>query len=143
MRAEVYDIKILGEFGSGAWSWAIAGFDFVAQEKLANPDAKYVLNGSFGGGFNPSMNQAASDLADTGVVVVVAAGNSNADACNFSPASEPSIITVASSTISDVRSSFSNFGDCVDLFGPGSGVLSASNEGDTATVILSGTVSVL
>jgi subtilisin family serine protease len=69
----------------------------------------------------------------------VAAGNSNADACNTSPASAPAVTTVASSTSSDAKSSFSNHGGCVDLYAPGSSITSTWIGSTTATNTISGT----
>jgi aqualysin 1 len=74
-----------------------------------------------------------------GVVMVVAAGNSNNDACLSSPAREPSAITVGATTAIDYRASYSNFGSCVDIFAPGTGVTSAWYTSTTATNLLSGT----
>jgi hypothetical protein len=78
-------------------------------------------------------------LINDGVHVVVASGNSNADACNSSPASTPGTITVNSTGQNDVRSSFSNFGACTDIFAPGESILSADNTSSTSTQRLSGT----
>ncbi|KAJ2935686.1 hypothetical protein H1R20_g1412, partial [Candolleomyces eurysporus] len=69
----------------------------------------------------------------------VAAGNSNANAASYSPARAPSAITVGSSTIADARSSFSNYGAVVDVFAPGSNVISAWIGSNTATNSISGT----
>ena len=69
----------------------------------------------------------------------VAAGNSNANACNYSPSSEPSAITVGATGNNDARASFSNFGNCVDVFAPGVNVTSDWNSSDSATAVLSGT----
>ncbi|HSL71386.1 MAG TPA: S8 family serine peptidase, partial [Longimicrobiales bacterium] len=77
--------------------------------------------------------------ASSGVFVAVAAGNSSANACNYSPASASAATTVASSTKTDARSSFSNYGSCVDTYGPGSSVQSAWIGGSTATRTISGT----
>src|SRR6185369_6018509 len=74
-----------------------------------------------------------------GVTFAVAAGNENQNACNTSPAREPSAITVGSTTTTDARSSFSNFGTCVDIFAPGSSITSSWNTSDTATNTISGT----
>ncbi|MBA3485880.1 MAG: S8 family serine peptidase, partial [Lysobacter sp.] len=94
---------------------------------------------SLGGGANSSVNTAVANLTNAGVTVVVAAGNSNADACSFSPAGAASAITVGSTVSDDSRSSFSNFGSCLDIFGPGSSITSAWNTGTTATNTISGT----
>merc|ERR1712176_333504 len=96
--------------------------------------------GSLGGnGVVAAMGDAVDAAVGAGVVVVVAAGNSNSDACNFSPAYVPNAVTVGSTTSTDTRSSFSNYGTCVDIWGPGSSVVSLSHTSDTGTRSLSGT----
>lgn len=69
-----------------------------------------------------------------GVFFAIAAGNSNADAANYSPASEPSACTVGATDSSDARASFSNYGAVVDIFGPGVSILSTWNDGKTNTI---------
>merc|ERR1719296_615509 len=82
----------------------------------ANGARPAVLSMSLGGrGADPSYTASIGAATDAGVVVVVAAGNSNSDACNFSPAFAAAAITVGSTTISDARSSFSNYGRCVQI----------------------------
>ncbi len=71
--------------------------------------------------------------------MVVAAGNSNADACNYSPSSEPSAITVGATTSSDARAAYSNYGKCLDLFAPGSSISSAWHTATDASATLNGT----
>ena len=93
-----------------------------------------VANMSLGGGFSQSLNDAATALAGSGVSLAVAAGNSNADACNTSPASAPGTITVAASDINDNRASFSNYGGCVDVYGPGVNITSDWLSGGTNTI---------
>jgi len=105
----------------------------VAAEaaKTSRPD---VANMSLGGGYSAAVNQAVENAVSAGVVMAVSAGNDNAaDACTKSPASAPSAITVASSTSSDARSSFSNVGSCVDIFAPGSSITSTAMRSGTAT----------
>jgi subtilisin family serine protease len=94
---------------------------------------------SLGGGASTALDTAVNNLVASGVPIAVAAGNSNANACNSSPARATSAITVGSTTTTDARSSFSNFGTCLDLFAPGSGILSAWFTSNTATATLSGT----
>merc|ERR1711933_653972 len=86
-----------------------------------------------------AMKEAVDASVNAGVVVVVAGGNSNTDACRFSPAFVPSAITVGSTTSTDARSSFSNYGSCTNIWAPGSDVVSASHRDDTSTRSLSGT----
>jgi subtilisin family serine protease len=75
----------------------------------------------------------------SGVTYAIAAGNSNADACNYSPARAPSAITVGATDITDTRAYYSNYGTCVDVFGPGTNITSDWNSSDTATNTISGT----
>jgi subtilisin family serine protease len=94
---------------------------------------------SLGGGKSSSVNSAVASAVSKGVSMVVAAGNSNADACNYSPASEPSAITIGATTNTDARASYSNFGACLDLFAPGSAITSAWHTGTGATQTINGT----
>ena len=128
-------VRVLDCAGSGAWSGVIAGIDWVANSTLRPA----VANLSLGGAANTAVDAAVAGAVAKGVVMVVAAGNSNADACTASPAREPSAITVAATTSIDFRASFSNWGTCVDLYAPGGGINSAWNTSATATNILSGT----
>jgi serine protease len=94
---------------------------------------------SLGGGASTAVDDAIARMTTAGITVAVAAGNDNANACNYSPARASSAITVGSTTSSDARSSFSNYGSCVDIFAPGSSITSAWSTGDTATNSISGT----
>ena len=94
---------------------------------------------SLSGGKTASLNAAAASAVAAGVVVVVAAGNDDFDACNYSPASEPAVITVGSTTSEDLESSLSNNGTCVNVFAPGSDILSAWCTSNTASTTISGT----
>merc|ERR1712038_202224 len=92
-----------------------------------------------GGSRENSYNDLVDAMHNSGVVTAVATGNSNANACNYSPASAKDVITVASSTNTDARSSFSNWGTCVDLFAPGSNINSAWWDADDSYRSISGT----
>jgi subtilisin family serine protease len=128
-------VRVLDCRGSGSWSGVIAGIDWVASS-TARPA---VANMSLGGGLSSSVNAAVAGAVNKGVTVVVAAGNSNANACNYSPSSEPSALTVGATTSGDVRASYSNYGSCVDIFAPGSSITSAWNTSSSATNTISGT----
>jgi subtilisin family serine protease len=128
-------VRVLDCNGSGSNSGVIAGVDFV-RTNHSNPA---VANMSLGGGASSALDTAVNNLSNSGVAIAVAAGNSNANACNFSPARAANAITVGSTTSTDARSSFSNFGTCLDLFAPGSSILSSYATSDTATATLSGT----
>src|SRR5688572_13688947 len=128
-------VRVLGCSGSGTWSGIIAGVDWVR----ANHIKPAVANMSLGGGFSSSVNAAVNNLANAGVFVAVAAGNSNANACNFSPASASAATSVMSSTSTDAKSSFSNWGSCAHVYAPGSSITSAWHTSNTATNTISGT----
>jgi subtilisin family serine protease len=128
-------VRVLDCNGSGSTSGVISGVDWVTANHI-NPA---VANMSLGGGASSSLDTAVNNLANSGVPIAVAAGNSSTDACTQSPARAANAITVGSTTTSDARSSFSNFGTCLDIFAPGSGILSAWFSSDTATATLSGT----
>lgn len=118
------DVRVLNCQGSGSYSSVISGVDYVTSQKQANPATPVVANMSLGGGASSSLNQALENSVAAGVTYAVSAGNENTDACTRSPASAPSALTVGSTTSSDARSSFSNYGTCVDLFAPGSSIRS-------------------
>lgn len=128
-------VRVLNCSGSGSNSGVIAGVDWVRQNHIAPA----VANMSLGGGASSALDSAVNNLHNAGVPIAVAAGNSNADACNSSPARAVNAITTGSTTTSDARSSFSNFGTCLDIFAPGSSILSAWYTSNTATATLSGT----
>ena len=128
-------VRVLNCSGSGTNSGVIAGVDWVRL----NHQAPAVANMSLGGGASSALDTAVNNLSNAGVPIAVAAGNSNTNACNSSPARAANAITVGSTTTTDARSSFSNFGSCLDIFAPGSGILSAWWTSNTATATLSGT----
>jgi subtilisin family serine protease len=128
-------VRVLNCSGSGSTSGVIAGVDWVRVNRI-DPA---VANMSLGGGVSSALDTAVNNLSNSGVAIAVAAGNSNANACNSSPARAANAITVGSTTTTDARSSFSNYGTCLDLFAPGSGILSAWYTSNTATATLSGT----
>ncbi|MEQ1690066.1 MAG: PKD domain-containing protein [Gemmatimonas sp.] len=132
-------VRVLDCTGSGSYSQVIAGVDWVTQRKLLNPATPMVANMSLGGPFSAALDAAVANSVAAGVTYAVAAGNSSANACLESPSSTATAITVASTTIGDARSSFSNFGSCVDIFAPGSSITSTWISSNTATSTLSGT----
>ncbi|MDZ4078069.1 MULTISPECIES: S8 family peptidase [Hydrocarboniphaga] len=133
--AIVHPVRVFSCGGTTATSTIIAGVDWVT----ANRQLPAVANLSLGGGVSDTLDQAVQAMIGSGVVAVVAAGNDNADACNSSPARLPAAITVGATTSTDARASYSNYGGCLDVFAPGSNVVSASYQNDTGTSTLSGT----
>jgi subtilisin family serine protease len=131
----LFAVRVLNCSGSGSNSGVIAGVDWVTSHRVLPA----VANMSLGGGASSALDTAVRNSIASGVTYCVAAGNSNTDASTSSPARVSEAITVGSSTMSDARSSFSNFGSVVDIFAPGSSILSSYNTSDTATATLSGT----
>ncbi len=133
----VVPVRVLDCTGSGTMSGVIAGVDWVTSHHPAGTPA--VANMSLGGAANSSLDAAMRNSITDGVTYTVAAGNENVDACTSSPARVAEALTVAASTSTDARASYSNWGSCVDLFAPGSSVSSAYHSTDTATATMSGT----
>lgn len=137
--ATLYAVRVLDCNGSGTNSGVIAGINWVANQKRANPSIPMVANMSLGGGASSTLDTAVNTAINLGVTFAIAAGNSNANACNYSPARVANAITVGATTSTDARASYSNYGSCLDLFAPGSSITSAWYSGDTATNTISGT----
>ncbi|MFZ4811923.1 MAG: S8 family peptidase, partial [Ilumatobacteraceae bacterium] len=135
-QATVVPVRVLNCSGSGSLSGVIAGLDWIAANHTTGPA---VANLSLGGAASASLDEAVNRVIADGVTVVVAAGNSNADACGVSPARAPAALTVGATTTSDARASYSNVGPCLDLFAPGSGINSAWWTSSTSVATLSGT----
>ncbi|MEU5155542.1 S8 family serine peptidase [Glycomyces sp. NPDC021274] len=131
----ILPVRVLDCQGSGSYAAIIAGIDWVA----ANAGESAVANMSLGGSFSQALNDAISAAVESGVTFAIAAGNEGQDACNVSPGSEPSAITVGATDKDDAAASFSNFGECVDLLAPGVGITSAWIDGTDAEKTISGT----
>lgn len=128
-------VRVLNCSGSGTISGVIAGVDWVTGHK----QTPAVANMSLGGGVSTSLDNAVKASIASGITYAIAAGNSNRDACKFSPARVPAALTVGATTSADARASYSNYGACLDLFAPGSYVTSAWYSSDTAINTISGT----
>ena len=133
--AALWSVRVLDCQGSGTVSGVIAGVDWVA----ANHVKPAVANMSLGGVVSSSLDAAVQRSITGGVTYVVAAGNSNADACGYSPARVAEAITVGATDRYDYRAYFSNWGACVDWFAPGEDITSAWWDGDNSTNTISGT----
>jgi subtilisin family serine protease len=131
----LHPVRVLSCSGSGSTSGVISGVNWVANNRVLPA----VANMSLGGGASSSLDSAVNGAINRSVTFVVAAGNSSANACNYSPSRVAAAITVGSTTSSDSRSSFSNYGTCLDIFAPGSSITSAWSTSNTATRTISGT----
>lgn len=135
VEANVYGVKVLSKHGYSKTDSVIKGIQWASN---AIPDRASVLSLSLGGGRNTALDKAVNDASKDNIVIV-AAGNNNQDACKYSPAAAENAITVGASTIYDSRSSFSNYGSCLTIFAPGSGIHGASHKGPYEYVYMSGT----
>ncbi|MEY3558021.1 MAG: hypothetical protein RL374_727 [Actinomycetota bacterium] len=136
--ASIVPVRVLGCNGSGSVSGLISGLNWAINNHQAGVPA--VANLSVGAGASSSLNNAVASTVADGITVVVAAGNSNANACSYSPASAPSAITVGATVpLNDSRAYFSNYGTCVDIFAPGTSIPSAYVGSPIAAASMSGT----
>ncbi|MER7695046.1 MULTISPECIES: S8 family serine peptidase [unclassified Streptomyces] len=134
-KAKIVGVRVLDNNGSGTTAGVVAGIDWVT----ANAVKPAVANMSLGGGADSVLDAAVRRSIASGVTYAVAAGNESTNASTKSPARVGEAITVGSTTSSDARSSFSNYGSVVDIFAPGSSITSAWNSSDSATNTISGT----
>jgi len=150
-------VKILKQDHHGKWSWFLHAMDWV----VTNGQRPAIVSASLAGpnhqGATAYVNAAVQKAVDAGITVVVAAGNNNKNACKYMPASAKAAFTVGATSQDDSRAVWtntdwywwfwslvagtpgSNYGSCVDIFAPGTGITSASNESDVATADQSGT----
>lgn len=148
-KANVYAVKVLRSNGSGTMADVIAGVDYAAtshsEQVSAAKDGKRkgfkgsVANMSLGGGKTRMLDDAVNAAVEAGIHFAVAAGNDNADACNYSPAAAEQALTVGASAIDDSRAYFSNYGKCTDIFAPGLSIQSTWIGSKTAVNTISGT----
>jgi subtilisin family serine protease len=141
-RVTLVRVRVLDCAGSGSWSGVVAGIDWVVSHHGTGPA---VSNMSLGGGASVTVDNAVKRMIADGVASAVAAGNGNQggrqqDACNYSPARVAEAMTIGATTKADAKTSWSNYGPCVDWFAPGSGITSAwIGSGSTETNTISGT----
>ncbi|MER7660778.1 S8 family peptidase [Streptomyces sp. NPDC096193] len=134
-KAKIVAVRVLDNNGSGTTEQVVAGIDWVTK----NHKGPSVANMSLGGGADEALDEAVRKAVAAGVTFAVAAGNESSDAGQGSPSRVTEAITVASSTKEDAQSEFSNFGEVVDIYAPGSDITSAWNDSDEGTKTISGT----
>ncbi|KAM0210796.1 hypothetical protein ACHAQD_010533 [Fusarium lateritium] len=148
-KASVYAVKVLRSNGSGSMSDVVKGVEYAAtshlEQKKKAKDGKRkgfkgsVANMSLGGGKTQALDAAVNAAVRTGIHFAVAAGNDNADACNYSPAAAAEPVTVGASALDDSRAYFSNYGKCTDIFAPGLNIQSTWIGSKYAVNTISGT----
>ena len=119
-KTNLIPVRVLDCAGSGLYSSVIAGLNWIAGNYI--PGEPAVVNMSLGGPASSTLDEAVNNLISKGLSVVVAAGNDNLNACDYSPARTPDAITVGATNTDDSRASYSNFGSCLDIFAPGTSI---------------------
>lgn len=135
-KAIAVAVRVLGADGSGTNAGVIAGVQFVSRDAAGK---RAVASMSLGGGYSSALNNAVKAAVNNGVPFIVAAGNEAQDACDVSPASEPSAITVMCSDSKDQFCYFSNYGTCTDIIAPGMSITSTWINGPYSDNTISGT----
>ncbi|KAG0284240.1 hypothetical protein BGZ96_011369 [Linnemannia gamsii] len=135
-KVKIVGVKVLDAQGSGSTSGVVAGMDWVAARAVAG---KSVVNMSLGGGKSQAIDDAAGRLFAKNIPLIVAAGNSANNACTGSPAGAANTYTVGATDKTDKPASFTSYGTCVEIFGPGVGITSAWIGSASATNTISGT----
>lgn len=148
-KAHVKAVKVLRSNGSGSMSDVVKGVEYAAESHLEQVSiAKKgkrkgfkgsAANMSLGGGKSSILDQAVNAAVDAGIHFAVAAGNDNANSCNYSPAAAEKAVTVGASTLADERAYFSNYGKCNDIFAPGLNIQSTWIGSKYAVNTISGT----
>jgi len=135
-KVRIHGVKVLNTQGSGLYSRIMSAIDYVVS--VARP-GKTVVNLSLAGDYSRALNDAMAAARKKGVVVVVAAGNEHQDACRLSPASSVHVLTVGATDPQDQTARFSNWGKCVDVYGPGTDIVSLDKSGGDRKAVMSGT----
>lgn len=149
-QANVYAVKVLKSNGSGSMSDVVKGVEWATERHLENLEAAKngkgkknfkgsAANMSLGGGKSVTLDRFVNKAVEAGIHFAVAAGNDNADSCNYSPAAAEKAVTVGASTLADERAYFSNYGKCNDIFAPGLNILSTWIGSKYAVNTISGT----
>uniref|UniRef100_A0A8C2GG53 Proprotein convertase subtilisin/kexin type 9 n=1 Tax=Cyprinus carpio TaxID=7962 RepID=A0A8C2GG53_CYPCA len=141
--ASVNSVRVLNCQGKGTVSGALAGLEYIQSSLMSQPIRPVIVLLPFVGGFSRTLNAACRKMVESGTVLIAAAGNYNDDACLYSPASEPEVITVGAVNFADqplsTGTTGTNVGRCVDVFAPGDDIISASSDCSTCFTTKSGT----
>ncbi|KPM41692.1 Alkaline protease 1 [Neonectria ditissima] len=138
-KTQLIGVQVMGST-TGQSSWLLGGLNWTMNDILSKGRiGKSVINMSLTSSSSTIVNDAVQAVIDSGVSVIAAAGNSNSDSADWSPANLPDAITVAASNNNYSRWSASNWGSTVDLFAPGQAILSTWVGSSSATYTTSGT----
>ena len=130
-NADLVGLKVLDRNGLGTTYDVLEAIAYAKEHHIS------VINMSFGMGGNPTSNpvcEAITDAKNAGTVTVVSAGNSNQDASNTIPAACPDVIAVGAITQNGTRASFSNYGNSVAVYAPGTSIYTTTLNNSYTTV---------
>lgn len=133
---KIHAVRVLDCSGNGDDNKIAEAIDWVAQHAQKPAVANMSLGAT---GSHAGMETAVRNATAAGITFVLAGGNNSQSACNFTPAREPVAITVGATESNDAKASYSNYGTCLDIWAPGSSIVSAGHSGDTGTATMSGT----
>lgn len=135
-QVTLHPVRVLDCDGSGSSSNTAAGIDWA----ISNHIEPAVMNISIAS-TSTSVKNAVEDAIAVGIVVSMSAGNDGINSCSSSRVNNlvPAVLNVGNVTQSDVKSSSSNYGPCIDVWAPGNQIVSAGISSDTATATKSGT----
>jgi subtilisin family serine protease len=126
----LHSVRVLDNTGNGSFTDVVDGINWV----IDNHSSPAVINMSLGvASTSTTLNTAVANAVAAGITVVVSAGNGSTDACDWTPASATSALTIGATNSDDSRASFSNYGSCLDLFAPGSSILTTTYTSDFST----------
>lgn len=137
-EANLIAVRVLNAKGSGSYDDIVEGINWMVGNAKTT-GRRSVANLSLGGSYSEVIDDATAAAVESGIFMAVAAGNSDAQACKYSPASTASAFTVGATDPDDGRASYSNYGECLDIFGPGTDITSAWIGSPDATNTISGT----
>lgn len=141
--ANIVAVKVIDSQRRAAISNIIKGVQWIIDDHNSHPGQKSVINYSAVGVISDARTQAIQKATEAGIMVVTAAGNSEADACQYGPAnmaaSTDGVLTIAALNYTNTPASFTNYGSCVSAFAPGVSILSAANDTVNAYKYMSGT----
>ncbi len=131
-------VRVFDDYEYSYTEGILASYDHIVT-KCVDSKLLCVVNESWRGPYDAVINKAVATAVDKGIVMVAAAGNDEDNACNYSPASNPTTITVGATDKKDKEASYSNYGSCVDVHAPGSEIKSAWSGSSTDTKTIDGT----
>ncbi|CZT05617.1 related to Cuticle-degrading protease [Rhynchosporium graminicola] len=139
-KTNIIDVKVLDSKGAGALSNVILGIEWAVKDMESNSrKGKALANLSIGTAYSQATNDAVKAAVGRGLFIAVAAGNNGGDAALYSPGSEATACTVGASDANDVKAAYSNYGTVVDIFAPGSQIMSTWIRSNTDSYTQSGT----